>query len=382
MSDQVRCLACDNVVADHHQAIDCDSCGNIEGVKLCKHTGKANVYESANNLVSSINDQLSDPSQPEASRPNHNTLIRIVNRARASCRPKDPSDLSFEVGVIGPVREFMDYVDQTWLQSPVWKTENWSVFGRSIRTNNDVEGWHHKLNRRAKKDIGKKEPMVYTPAEEAMLALLESEAWGLKELPDSQEEISEAAPSVSMVATSAPVASISAAAAVPSTSKAEYIDKTGESHIVDVLISIDVPDVEEELAVEHSYSAQSPAFKSFTQPRSRPASRPASCPDGRPASCPASRPASCPAGRPASCPAGRPASCPAGRPASRSGFATRRSAASGNEQELVANMLQVQKTISDNVEKMENHLEVIASSVVSIAASMQEIASAVKTVSN
>ncbi|KAK4327568.1 hypothetical protein Pmani_001975 [Petrolisthes manimaculis] len=27
MSDEVRCLACDNVVADHHQAIDCDSCG-------------------------------------------------------------------------------------------------------------------------------------------------------------------------------------------------------------------------------------------------------------------------------------------------------------------------------------------------------------------
>ncbi|KAK4296053.1 hypothetical protein Pmani_031436 [Petrolisthes manimaculis] len=190
---------------------------------------------------------------------------------------------------------------------------------------------------------GKKEPVVYTPAEEAMLALLEIEAWGLKELPDSQEEISEAAPS-------APVASTSAAAAVPSTSTAEYIDETVESHIVDVLISIDVPDAEEELAVEHSYSAQSPAFKSFTQPRSRPASRPASCPDGH--------------------------------PASRSGSATRRSAASGNEQELVANMLQVQKTISDNVEKMENHLEVIASSVVSIAASMQEIASAVKTVSN
>lgn len=60
-------------------------------------------------------------------------------------------ELSCKVGVIGPVREFMDYVDQTWLQSPVWKTENWSVFGRSIRTNNDVEGWHHKLNRRAKK---------------------------------------------------------------------------------------------------------------------------------------------------------------------------------------------------------------------------------------
>ncbi|KAK4320943.1 hypothetical protein Pmani_008198 [Petrolisthes manimaculis] len=106
-----------------------------------------------------------------------------------------------------------------------------------------------------------------------MLALLEIEAWGLEGLPDSQEEIPEAAPSVSMVATLAPVASTSAAAAVTSTSTAEYIDETGESHPVDVFISIDVPDAEEELAVEHSYSAQSPAFTSSTQPRSCPASR-------------------------------------------------------------------------------------------------------------
>jgi len=24
--------------------------------------------------------------------------------------------------------------------------ENWSVYRRVIRTNNDVEGWHHRLN--------------------------------------------------------------------------------------------------------------------------------------------------------------------------------------------------------------------------------------------
>ncbi|KAH3703590.1 hypothetical protein DPMN_078628 [Dreissena polymorpha] len=29
--------------------------------------------------------------------------------------------------------------------------ESCCVFGRSIRTNNDCEGWHHRLNRRAKK---------------------------------------------------------------------------------------------------------------------------------------------------------------------------------------------------------------------------------------
>ena len=32
-----------------------------------------------------------------------------------------------------------------------WPITSWSVFGRSIRTNNDTEGWHHHLNRKAKK---------------------------------------------------------------------------------------------------------------------------------------------------------------------------------------------------------------------------------------
>ena len=45
----------------------------------------------------------------------------------------------------------MTYVNDTWLQSTVWSIASWSVYGRSIRTNNDVEGWHHRLNRKAKK---------------------------------------------------------------------------------------------------------------------------------------------------------------------------------------------------------------------------------------
>ncbi|KAH3894294.1 hypothetical protein DPMN_018452 [Dreissena polymorpha] len=43
------------------------------------------------------------------------------------------------------------HVDRTWLKSSVWGPENWSVFGRSVRTNNDCEGWHLKLNQHAKK---------------------------------------------------------------------------------------------------------------------------------------------------------------------------------------------------------------------------------------
>jgi len=35
--------------------------------------------------------------------------------------------------------------------STIWPPETWSIFNRSIRTNNDVEGWHRRLNGKAMK---------------------------------------------------------------------------------------------------------------------------------------------------------------------------------------------------------------------------------------
>ncbi|XP_052799154.1 uncharacterized protein LOC128230752 [Mya arenaria] len=46
---------------------------------------------------------------------------------------------------------FLQYVSSTWIQNEMWPVASWSVFGHSIRTNNDVEGWHARFNRRAKK---------------------------------------------------------------------------------------------------------------------------------------------------------------------------------------------------------------------------------------
>ena len=43
---------------------------------------------------------------------------------------------------------FMDYVGTTWITSSVWPPSSWSVYLQSVRTNNDVEGWHHALNKR------------------------------------------------------------------------------------------------------------------------------------------------------------------------------------------------------------------------------------------
>jgi len=41
------------------------------------------------------------------------------------------------------------YFRQNWIESTTWPPTTWTVFKRAIRTNNDIEGWHNALNRRA-----------------------------------------------------------------------------------------------------------------------------------------------------------------------------------------------------------------------------------------
>lgn len=41
----------------------------------------------------------------------------------------------------------MEYLEATWVNSSHFPPSAWSVFGQAVRTNNDVEGWHHGLNR-------------------------------------------------------------------------------------------------------------------------------------------------------------------------------------------------------------------------------------------
>jgi len=38
------------------------------------------------------------------------------------------------------------YIRSNWVESSVWPPANWSVFQRRIRSNNDVESWHRRLN--------------------------------------------------------------------------------------------------------------------------------------------------------------------------------------------------------------------------------------------
>ena len=47
-----------------------------------------------------------------------------------------------------PLQQFTEYVNNTWING-TWRPSDWTAFKRAIRTNNDVEGWHNALNRRA-----------------------------------------------------------------------------------------------------------------------------------------------------------------------------------------------------------------------------------------
>ena len=48
--------------------------------------------------------------------------------------------------------ELLQYIDKTWVSSNSRPPTSWSTFQRLIRTNNDAEGWHNRLNKQAVND--------------------------------------------------------------------------------------------------------------------------------------------------------------------------------------------------------------------------------------
>ena len=48
-----------------------------------------------------------------------------------------------------PLCNLTDYTQEQWIESNINTPKDWSVFKQPIWTNNDIEGWHNALNRRA-----------------------------------------------------------------------------------------------------------------------------------------------------------------------------------------------------------------------------------------
>ena len=47
------------------------------------------------------------------------------------------------------LQEFLKYIEDNWINSRVWPPSTWSVFMQRVRTNNNTEGWHNRLNIKA-----------------------------------------------------------------------------------------------------------------------------------------------------------------------------------------------------------------------------------------
>lgn len=71
------------------------------------------------------------------------------------------------------LQQLVSYIRKQWIDNTLFTPQDWCVYGQPIRTNNDIEGWHNALNRRA---CGRSNLPLYMLVEllhkEAQLALL------------------------------------------------------------------------------------------------------------------------------------------------------------------------------------------------------------------
>uniref|UniRef100_K1QUL8 Uncharacterized protein n=1 Tax=Magallana gigas TaxID=29159 RepID=K1QUL8_MAGGI len=166
---------------------------------------KANIFRAARTIVEEIMVENCDLREPEASRPDPRLLSRVANRHRQKFRPEEPKDLNFQVAYRerddinkcirklmalplipeehikpsfekisasvqdGPLKDVINYVEQTWITSRTWPISSWCTFNQSIRTNNEIQArifrlWEtYSSGDLSTSSLLKKLGMLYTP---------------------------------------------------------------------------------------------------------------------------------------------------------------------------------------------------------------------------
>ena len=66
-----------------------------------------------------------------------------------------------------PLKQLTRYIQTTWIDSTWCPPRRWSVFQQATRTNNDLEGWHRRLNVKAKKGNLALYTMIHLLSQEA-----------------------------------------------------------------------------------------------------------------------------------------------------------------------------------------------------------------------
>ena len=47
----------------------------------------------------------------------------------------------------------LQYISRTWIDSVIWPPACWSVYYQLVHTNNNLEGWHNRLNARGRAEM-------------------------------------------------------------------------------------------------------------------------------------------------------------------------------------------------------------------------------------
>ena len=83
----------------------------------------------------------------------------------------------------------LQYVQTNWLENVIWKPKFWSVYKQPVRTNNDVEGWHLRLNKRGRDGCPPFYSLVQLLYKEAELIPIQATLLCQKKLKRSQKKM-------------------------------------------------------------------------------------------------------------------------------------------------------------------------------------------------
>lgn len=81
--------------------------------------------------------------------------LMVLPFAQANDIPEQFERLATKGAELGPdVIRLLAYIRKTWLKCKTWPVSDWCVFDRDVRTNNDCEGWHRKINSSSRERMG------------------------------------------------------------------------------------------------------------------------------------------------------------------------------------------------------------------------------------
>lgn len=96
-----------------------------------KQLGLTTSYRFQSTIRAFIKDLMALPNLPA------NHIVGTFDRLKMRCPLGEAT---------APLRKLLNYYEVNWITNTKTPPATWSTYKRAVRTNNDVEGWHNRLN--------------------------------------------------------------------------------------------------------------------------------------------------------------------------------------------------------------------------------------------